>query len=119
VSGERIVAGGLAVAGLLAATGAVLDVAGGLPAAVRAVATVVFLLLGPGWAFSTLLRPAGAAERLVVAVGGSVAAGILVAQTMVVTTSWHPVGALVGAVAVSLPALLLAAGRRDRVAVAA
>jgi len=117
VSGERTVAAGLAVAGVLAAAGAVLGAAA-VPAVVRVVATVVFLLLGPGWALSALVRPAGFAERLVVAVGASVAAGIVVAQAMVVTTWWHPVGALVGAVLVCLPVLVLAAvGRRRPAAV--
>ncbi len=114
MNGERTVAAGLVVAGLLAAAGAVLGTAAGIPAAVRAVATVVFLLLGPGWALGTLVRPAGLAERLVIAVGASVAAGIVVAQAMVVTTWWHPVGALVVAVVVCVPVLVLAAVRRRR-----
>lgn len=102
MTGERLVPAGLAVLGALAAATALADVAHPL----RLVATVAFGLVGPGWALTALLRPRDLAERAVVAIGTGVALAIVVGQAMVVTTAWHPVGALLVLVVLAVPVLV-------------
>lgn len=110
--GARVVAAALAVLGVLAAGGVLADVTVSGWSTARAVVTIAFLLLGPGWAVTAALRPATLAERFVVAVGASLTVGILAGQGMVVTTAWHPGAALLVLVAASLvPLVLLARGR--------
>ncbi|GLZ50616.1 hypothetical protein [Actinomycetospora sp. NBRC 106378] len=105
MSGERLVPAGLAVLGALAAVSALVDVAHPL----RLVSTVAFGLVGPGWALTALLRPRDLAERAVVAVGAGVALALVVGQAMVVTTAWHPVGALLVLVVLAVPVLVVQA----------
>lgn len=99
----------LAVLGLVAVLAAL-----GAPAAtpgspihdVRATATTLFLLLGPGWAVAGFVDRPSLGLHFVLAVAVSVALGILGAQVMVVLGAWHPVGLLVGVAALSVPLLV-------------
>ena len=106
MSGRHLVPAGLALLGLVAVISAVLDPGPGPLHTLRAVATIGFLLVGPGWALTALLRPRDLAERAVVAVGAGVALCIVVGQAMVVTTAWAPVVALVVLVVLSVPVLV-------------
>lgn len=106
MTGRHLVPAGLAVLGLVAVLSALLDPGPGPLHTVRVVATIAFLLVGPGWALTAMLRPRDLAERAVVAVGAGVALCIVVGQTMVVTTLWQPVAALVVLVVLSVPVLV-------------
>jgi uncharacterized membrane protein len=86
----RITATALLVLTVLTGACAVLDVRGGF----RLLLTLLFVLFAPGWAIANYLRmdSPSLVWSVSAAVGGSV--GIIIAQIMVTTGQWHPVGAL-------------------------
>jgi hypothetical protein len=103
---RRVVAILLVAAGVLACLMAALQVTGGVLGPVRVLVTLLFLLLGPGWAAAGFLRRAPAAHVWLLAVGVGVATTLLIGQLMVMTGWWAPVGALYLTAAVSVPFLL-------------
>jgi hypothetical protein len=103
---RRVVAILLVAAGVLACLMAALQVTGGVLGLVRLLVTLLFLLLGPGWAAAGFLRRAPAAHVWLLAIGVGVAATLLIGQLMVMTGWWAPVGALYLTAAVSVPFLL-------------
>lgn len=103
---RRAVAILLVVAGVVACAMSVLQVTGGAPGQVRLAVTLAFLLLGPGWAAAGFLRRAPAAHVWLLAVGVGVATTLLVAQVMVMTGTWQPIGALYLVAVLSIPFLL-------------
>ena len=103
---RRVVAILLVAAGVLACLMAALHVTGGVLWPVRLLVTLLFLLLGPGWAAAGFLRRAPAAHVWLLAVGVGVATTLLIGQLMVMTGWWAPVGALYLTAAVSVPFLL-------------
>jgi GT2 family glycosyltransferase len=106
---ERLVAAGLAVVGVLACCLAGADIGGGLRLAV----TMVFLLLGPGWAVVGFLRPARPALRWLLSIATGISLSILAGQAMVLLGFWRPLGALYVAAAVSVPLLARHAATRE------
>ncbi|MDL5160133.1 hypothetical protein [Actinomycetospora termitidis] len=96
------------VAGVLVA----LDAAGTLLGPVRAVTTVVFMILGPGWAIAGFLRRSAPALVWAVAVAVGCAVGGLGAQAMLAAGWWHPDAALVLLVLLCVPALVWHVVRR-------
>jgi GT2 family glycosyltransferase len=108
-STERGVAAALTAVGVLACCLAAADVGGG----VRLAATMVFLLLGPGWAVAGFLRRASPPLRWLLSIATGISLSILVGQAMVLLGIWYPVGALYLVTAVFAPLLVRhAAGRR-------
>jgi hypothetical protein len=103
---RRVVAILLVVAGLAACAMAALRSTGGVLGPVRQLVTLLFLLLGPGWAAAGFLRRAPAAHVWLLAIGVGVASTLLIGQLMVMTGWWAPVGALYLTAAVSVPFLL-------------
>jgi hypothetical protein len=103
---RRAVAIVLAATGVVACAMALLNVGGGALGQVRLAVTLVFLLLGPGWAAAGFLRRAPAAHVWLLTVGVGVATTLLVAQVMVMTGTWQPVGALYLVAALSVPFLV-------------
>ncbi|MDF3049862.1 MAG: hypothetical protein K0R87_1500 [Pseudonocardia sp.] len=103
---RRVVAVVLVAAGVAACGLSLLQVAGGPLGQVRLVVTVVFLLLGPGWAVAGFLRRAPAAHVWLLALGVGVATSLLVGQVMVMTGFWVPAGALSAATVLSVPFLV-------------
>lgn len=103
---RRAVAILLVVAGLVACTMSLLQVTGGTAGEARLVVTMMFLLLGPGWAAAGFLRRAPAAHVWLLTVGVGVATTLLIGQLMVMTGAWAPVGALYATTALSVPFLL-------------
>ena len=103
---RRAVAIVLAAAGVAACAMALLNVGGGALGQVRLAVTLAFLLLGPGWAAAGFLRRAPAAHVWLLTVGVGVATTLLVAQVMVMTGTWQPVGALYLVAALSVPFLV-------------
>ncbi|MEJ2890746.1 hypothetical protein [Actinomycetospora aeridis] len=99
---RRWACGVLAALGVVAGVLAALEVTG----VVRAVATVTFMLLGPGWAVAGFLR--GAAPALVWAVAAALgcAVGALGAVVMLRLGQWHPLAGLAALVVVVVPVLL-------------
>ena len=103
---RRAVAILLVMAGLTACVMSFLNVTGGAAGQARLVVTLVFLLLGPGWAAAGFLRRAPAAHVWLLTVGVGVATTLLIGQVMVMTGLWAPVGALYATTALSVPFLL-------------
>jgi hypothetical protein len=103
---RRAVAILLVVAGLAACAMSLLQVTGGTAGEARLVVTMMFLLLGPGWAAAGFLRRAPAAHVWLLTVGVGVATTLLIGQLMVMTGAWAPVGALYATTALSVPFLL-------------
>lgn len=103
---RRAVALVLVAAGVTACVLSLLQVAGGPLGQVRLVATIGFLLLGPGWAVAGFLRRAPAAHVWLLALGVGVATTLLVGQVMVMTGLWAPAGALYAAAVLSVPFLV-------------
>ena len=103
---RRAVAILLVVAGLVACAMSLLQVTGGTVGEARLVVTMMFLLLGPGWAAAGFLRRAPAAHVWLLTVGVGVATTLLIGQLMVMTGAWAPVGALYATTALSVPFLL-------------
>ena len=103
---RRAVAILLVVAGLVACAMSLLQVTGGTAGETRLVVTMMFLLLGPGWAAAGFLRRAPAAHVWLLTVGVGVATTLLIGQLMVMTGAWAPVGALYATTALSVPFLL-------------
>jgi hypothetical protein len=103
---RRAVAILLIMAGLTACVMSFLQVTGGAAGQVRLVVTLLFLLLGPGWAAAGFLRRAPAAHVWLLAVGVGVATTLLIGQVMVMTGLYAPVGALYATTALSVPFLL-------------
>lgn len=101
----RWVPGVLAALGLVAVVYAISDVRGTPLHDVRVAVTTVFLLLGPGWALAGFVRARSMAERFVVAAGTGVALTVLAGLVMVGAGTWHPVGLLYLAAALTVPAL--------------
>ena len=99
---------GFVVVGL-AATGAT----GGTSGDVRAVLTPLWLVLGPGWALATALRPGSPAALAVLSVACGLALSIVIGQVMVVSGAWHPVGVLGVLAALVQPVLVVQALRRS------
>jgi uncharacterized membrane protein len=62
---------------------------------IRLFVTGVFLVLAPGWAVSSYLPIATPSLEWIVAAATGIALSIIVAQIMVSTHWWHPVGALI------------------------
>ncbi len=103
---RRAVAILLVVAGLVACAMSLLQVTGGRAGEARLVVTMMFLLLGPGWAAAGFLRRAPAAHVWLLTVGVGVATTLLIGQLMVMTGAWAPVGALYATTGLSVPFLL-------------
>lgn len=103
---RRVVALILVVAGAVACVLSVLDVTGGVVGDARFVITMLFLVLGPGWAAAGFLRRAPAAHVWLLTVGVGVATTLLVGQIMVSTGVWRPALALYLLTLVSVPFLL-------------
>ena len=103
---RRAVAILLVMAGLLACALSLLQVTGGAVSQVRLVVTLVFLLLGPGWAAAGFLRRAPAAHMWLLTIGVGVATTLLIGQAMVMTGVWNPAGALYLTTVLSVPFLL-------------
>jgi hypothetical protein len=103
---RRAAAGALVVLGVLAGVLAAVGVTGGAGGTVRAVATVGFLVLGPGWAVAGFLRSVPPALAWTVAVAVGTAVGALGAQAMLAAGWWQPQIALGVLVVVCLPALV-------------
>jgi hypothetical protein len=72
----------------------------------RFLVTMVFLILGPGWAAAGFLRRAPAAHVWLLAAGVGIAVTLLVAQAMVSLGLWSPAGALYLVTLASVPFLL-------------
>jgi hypothetical protein len=72
----------------------------------RFLVTMVFLILGPGWAAAGFLRRAPAAHVWLLAAGVGIAVTLLVAQAMVSFGLWSPSGALYLMTLASVPFLL-------------
>jgi GT2 family glycosyltransferase len=102
VSAQRAVAWLLAVIGLLACVLALAGTGGGA----RLAATLVFLLLGPGWAIVGFLRQVSLALRWLLSIATGISVGIVVGQAMAMLEFWHPVGALYLAAVVFVPLLV-------------
>lgn len=103
---RRVVALLLVVAGLVACVLSVLGITGGVVGDARFVITLVFLVLGPGWAAAGFLRRAPAAHVWMLTIGVGVATTLLVGQVMVSTGLWHPAAALYLVTLLSVPFLL-------------
>jgi hypothetical protein len=103
---RRVVALLLVLAGLAACAFSVLGITGGLVGETRFVVTIVFLILGPGWAAAGFLRRAPAAHVWMLTVGVGVSATLLVGQIMVSTGAWRPAVALYAMTVISVPFLL-------------
>ncbi|KAA2261706.1 hypothetical protein F0L68_15785 [Solihabitans fulvus] len=99
---RRYCAGALLVIGMLAAVLATAEVGG----PVRLLITLVFLLVGPGWAVAAYLPGASAALTWAAATAVSIALSIVVAQVMLMLGAWHPTRALVLLAAASAPLLV-------------
>lgn len=95
------------IVALLALTAAAtLLAAFGVQTPVRLLVTGAFLLAAPGWAVSSYLRIASTSLEWIVAIAVGIAVSIIIAQTMVSTHWWHPVGAMVVLGALTFVALL-------------
>jgi hypothetical protein len=103
---RRAVAILLVLAGLSACALSVLQITAGPLGEARLAVTLVFLLLGPGWAAAGFLRRAPAAHVWLLAVGVGVATTLLIGQLMVMIGIWAPAGALYLTTAASVPFLL-------------
>jgi hypothetical protein len=103
---RRYVALVLVVAGVGACVMNVLGTTGGVMGDIRFVATVGFLVLGPGWSAAGFLRRAPAAHVWLLTIGVGVSATLLVAQIMVSAEYWRPDIALYVITALSVPFLL-------------
>lgn len=103
---RRAVALLLVVSGLTACALSLLQTTGGVVGQVRLVVTLVFLLLGPGWAAAGFLRRAPAAHVWLLTIGVGVATTLLIGQAMVMTGVWAPAGALYVTTVLSVPFLL-------------
>ena len=103
---RRYVALVLVVAGIAACVFSALGTTGGVLGDIRFVVTIVFLVLGPGWAAAGFLRRAPAAHVWLLTVGVGVAVTLLVAQIMVNAAFWRPDLALYAITVVSVPFLL-------------
>ena len=103
---RRAVALLLVVLGLAACVLSLLQMTGGVVGQVRLVVTLVFLLLGPGWAAAGFLRRAPAAHVWLLTIGVGVATTLLIGQAMVMTGVWAPAGALYVTTVLSVPFLL-------------
>jgi hypothetical protein len=103
---RRYVALVLVVAGVAACVFSVLGTTGGVLGDLRFVATVGFLILGPGWAAAGFLRRAPAAHVWLLTVGVGVAVTLLVGQIMVSSGIWRPDLALYTITVLSVPFLL-------------
>ena len=90
---RRAVAVQLVLVGVVACALSLLHVTGGVAGQARLVATIAFLLLGPGWAAAGFLRRAPAAHVWLLTVGVGVATTLLIGQAMVMTGWWAPTGA--------------------------
>jgi hypothetical protein len=99
---RRWACGVLAVLGVVAGVLAALEITG----VVRAVATVSFMLLGPGWAVAGFLRGTSAALSWIVAAAVGCAVGALGAVEMLRLDQWHPLLGLVVLVVLGVPVLL-------------
>ena len=96
----------LVVSGITACVFSATNVTGGFLGDLRLLVTIVFLILGPGWAAAGFLRRAPAAHVWMLTVGVGVSATLLVAQVMVSTGYWRPAVALYVMTAASVPFLL-------------
>lgn len=96
----------LVVSGIAACVFSATAVTGGFLGDLRLLVTIVFLILGPGWAAAGFLRRAPAAHVWMLTVGVGVSATLLTAQIMVSTGYWRPAVALYVITAVSVPFLL-------------
>lgn len=96
LAGLGIVACGLAVAGATS----------GVAGALRAVATTVFLVLGPGWAVAGFLRQGSPSLSWIVAIAVGCALGALGGEAMLELGLWHPVAALGLLAVLCVPVLL-------------
>lgn len=103
---RRAVALLLVFSGLTACALSLLQTTGGVVGQVRLVVTLVFLLLGPGWAAAGFLRRAPAAHVWLLTIGVGVATTLLIGQAMVMTGVWAPAGALYVTTVLSVPFLL-------------
>lgn len=103
---RRVVALLLVFSGLTACALSLLQVTGGVVGQVRLLVTLVFLLLGPGWAAAGFLRRAPAAHVWLLTIGVGVATTLLIGQAMVMTGVWAPAGALYVTTVLSVPFLL-------------
>jgi hypothetical protein len=103
---RRVVALVLVVVGLVACGLCLANVTGGGLGNLRLLATLAFLLIGPGWAMAGFLRRAPAAHVWLLTVGVSVAVTLIAAQVMVSTGWWHPEAMLYILTAISVPFLL-------------
>ncbi|HYH32831.1 MAG TPA: hypothetical protein VD903_20860 [Pseudonocardia sp.] len=103
---RRYVALVLVVAGVAACVFNVMGITGGVLGTLRFVATVGFLVLGPGWAAAGFLRRAPAAHVWLLTVGVGVAVTLLVGQIMVSSEYWRPDLALYIITGLSVPFLL-------------
>lgn len=103
---RRWACGVLAVLGAFAVVLALVNPIGGPSADIRAVATVAFMLLGPGWAVAGFLRSVSPALSWSVAAGVGCAVGGLGGEAMLLLGVWHPVGALYVLAAVCVPLLV-------------
>lgn len=103
---RRYVALVLVVAGVVACVFNVMDITGGVLGDLRFVATVGFLVLGPGWSAAGFLRRAPAAHVWLLTVGVGMAVTLLVGQIMVSSDYWRPDLALYVVTGLSVPFLL-------------
>ena len=93
-------------AGPLACVLAAMGVTSGPGGDLRMVATVAFLLVGPGWAVVGFLRRAPASMTWILAVATSAAFGAVIGLGMVQLRIWQPEAALLLVVALCSPVLL-------------
>ena len=103
---RRVVALLLVLAGVTACALSLLGLTGGFLGEFRALITMLFLILGPGWAAAGFLRRAPAAHVWLLAAGVGISVSLLVAQLMVSTGVWRPAPALYVMTALSVPFLL-------------
>jgi hypothetical protein len=102
---------------LASASGAAFAMAGHVGPPLQPLIAFWFLLVCPGMAFVPLLRLPGGLTALTLALALSIALDTLVAETMVLTRTWSPAGALgvlIGISMVGAVCQLIAARRAGR-----
>ncbi|HET6500232.1 MAG TPA: hypothetical protein VFG87_05640 [Amycolatopsis sp.] len=77
----------------------------GFAGPVRTVAILLFVGAAPGWALISYLNVRHLSVTWISAVGLSLSVGILLAQTLVLTKTWHPEAAVVALVCATMPVL--------------
>jgi hypothetical protein len=103
---RRYVALVLVISGIAACLFNAMGTTGGVLGDLRFIVTILFLVLGPGWAAAGFLRRAPAAHVWLLTAGVGVAVTLLIGQIMVSAAFWRPDLALYAVTVVSVPFLL-------------